>query len=193
MGKKICVYCSSSNILDKRYLEAANSFAEAASSHNWTVICGGSRKGLMGVIIDRMLELEGRVRGVMPAFMKEVEFEHESLEDIIFVESMAKRKELLREDTHAVVALPGGIGTIEEFIETYTLKRLGLYDGAVVILNLDGFFDPMLKMFEHLVNEKMLNRNWSESLIVVKSVEELSEVLERVKPHKLQPAHYAPC
>ena len=106
---------------------------------------------------------------------------------------MAKRKELLREDTLAVVALPGGIGTIEEFIETYTLKRLGLYDGAVVILNLDGFFDPMLKMFEHLVNEKMLNRNWSESLIVVKSVEELSEVLERVKPHKLQPAHYAPC
>ncbi len=193
MGKRICVYCSSSNILDKRYLEAADSFAEAASSHNWTVICGGSRKGLMGVIIDRMIELEGDIRGVMPAFMKEVEFEHENLKDITFVESMAKRKELLREDTHAVVALPGGIGTIEEFIETYTLKRLGLYDGAVVILNLDGFFDPMLKMFEHLVNEKMLNRNWSESLIVVKSVEELSEVLERVKPHKLQPAHYAPC
>lgn len=193
MGKKICVYCSSSNILDKRYLEAADSFAEAASSHNWTVICGGSRKGLMGVIIDRMLELEGDIWGVMPAFMKEVEFEHESLKNIIFVDTMAKRKELLREDTLAVVALPGGIGTIEEFIETYTLKRLGLYDGAVVILNLDGFFDPMLKMFEHLVNEKMLNRNWSESLIVVKSVEELSEVLERVKPHKLQPAHYAPC
>lgn len=193
MGKKICVYCSSSNILDKRYLEAANSFAEAASSHNWTVICGGSRKGLMGVIIDRMLELEGRVRGVMPAFMKEVEFEHESLEDIIFVESMAKRKELLREDTHAVVALPGGIGTIEEFIETYTLKRLGLYDGAVVILNLDGFFDPMLNMFDHLVNEKMLNRNWSESLIIANSVEELTEVLEKVTPQRLQPSHYAPC
>ena len=193
MGKKICVYCSSSNILDKRYLEAANSFAEAASSHNWTVICGGSRKGLMGVIIDRMLELQGRVRGVMPAFMKEVEFEHESLEDIIFVESMAKRKELLREDTHAVVALPGGIGTIEEFIETYTLKRLGLYDGAVVILNLDGFFDPMLNMFDHLVNEKMLNRNWSESLIIAKSVEELTEVLEKVTPQRLQPSHYAPC
>ena len=193
MGKKICVYCSSSNILDKRYLEAANSFAEAASSHNWTVICGGSRKGLMGVIIDRMLELEGRIRGVMPAFMKEVEFEHESLEDIIFVESMAKRKELLREDTHAVVALPGGIGTIEEFIETYTLKRLGLYDGAVVILNLDGFFDPMLNMFDHLVKEKMLNRNWSESLIIAKSVEELTEVLEKVTPQRLQPSHYAPC
>jgi uncharacterized protein (TIGR00730 family) len=147
----------------------------------------------MGVIIDRMLELEGRIRGVMPAFMKEVEFEHESLEDIIFVESMAKRKELLREDTHAVVALPGGIGTIEEFIETYTLKRLGLYDGAVVILNLDGFFDPMLNMFDHLVNEKMLNRNWSESLIIAKSVEELTEVLEKVTPQRLQPSHYAPC
>ena len=118
MGKKICVYCSSSNILDKRYLEAANSFAEAASSHNWTVICGGSRKGLMGVIIDRMLELGGDIEGVMPSFMKEIELEHRSLQNLTLVDSMSRRKELLRENTHAVVALPGGIGTIEEFIET---------------------------------------------------------------------------
>ena len=193
MGRRICVYCSSSNILDKRYLEAANSFAEAASSHNWTIICGGSRKGLMGVIIDRMLDLNGDVRGVMPAFMKEVEFEHERLEKITFVESMARRKELLREDTIAVVALPGGMGTIEEFIETYTLKRLGLYEGVVAILNLNGFFEPMLKLFDHLVDEKMLNRNWSESLIVVESVEELTQVLEEAVPHKLEPSHYAPC
>lgn len=192
MGKKICVYCSSSNILDKRYLEAANSFAEAASSHNWTVICGGSRKGLMGVIIDRMLELGGDIEGVMPSFMKEIELEHRSLQNLILVDSMARRKELLRENTHAVVALPGGIGTIEEFIETYTLKRLGIYEGCVAILNLDGFFDPMLKMFEHLVNEKMLNSNWSDSLIIAQSTEELVELLECAVPQRMHPAHYAP-
>lgn len=192
MGKKICVYCSSSNILDKRYLEAANSFAEAASSHNWTVICGGSRKGLMGVIIDRMLDLGGDIEGVMPSFMKEIELEHRSLQNLILVDSMARRKELLRENTHAVVALPGGIGTIEEFIETYTLKRLGIYEGCVAILNLDGFFDPMLKMFEHLVNEKMLNSNWSDSLIIAQSTEELVELLECAVPQRMHPAHYAP-
>jgi uncharacterized protein (TIGR00730 family) len=193
MGKRICVYCSSSNILDKKYLEAADSFAEAASSHNWAIVCGGSRKGLMGIIIDKMLESGGDVMGVMPAFMKEVEFEHERLENMLFVDSMARRKELLRENTDAVVALPGGIGTIEEFIETYTLKRLGLYDGAVIILNLNGFFDPLLKMFQHLVYEKMLNRNWSDSLIIVNSVDELTHAIQNSSPQRLEPVHYAPC
>ncbi|MEZ7874350.1 MAG: TIGR00730 family Rossman fold protein [Bacteroidales bacterium] len=192
MGKKICVYCSSSNILDKRYLEAANSFAEAASSHNWTVICGGSRKGLMGVIIDRMLELGGDIEGVMPSFMKEIELEHRSLQNLTLVDSMSRRKELLRENTHAVVALPGGIGTIEEFIETYTLKRLGIYEGCVAILNLDGFFNPMLKMFEHLVNEKMLNSNWCDSLMIAESTDELVEMLECAVPQRFHPEHYAP-
>lgn len=192
MGKKICVYCSSSNILDKRYLEAANSFAEAASSHNWTVICGGSRKGLMGVIIDRMLDLGGDIEGVMPSFMKEIELEHRSLQNLTLVDSMSRRKELLRENTHAVVALPGGIGTIEEFIETYTLKRLGIYEGCVAILNLDGFFNPMLKMFEHLVNEKMLNSNWCDSLMIAESTDELVEMLECAVPQRFHPEHYAP-
>ena len=124
--------------------------------------------------------------------MKEIELEHRSLQNLILVDSMARRKELLRENTHAVVALPGGIGTIEEFIETYTLKRLGIYEGCVAILNLDGFFDPMLKMFEHLVNEKMLNSNWSDSLIIAQSTEELVELLECAVPQRMHPAHYAP-
>lgn len=179
-------------MLDKKYLEAANTFAEAASGRNWTIVCGGSRRGLMGIIIDRMLDLGGDIEGVMPSFMKEIELEHRSLQNLILVDSMARRKELLRQNTHAVVALPGGIGTIEEFIETYTLKRLGIYEGCVAILNLDGFFDPMLKMFEHLVNEKMLNSNWSDSLIIAQSTEELVELLECAVPQRMHPAHYAP-
>ena len=192
MGKRVCVYCSSSDVLDKKYLEAANTFAEAASGRNWTIVCGGSCRGLMGIIIDRMLDLGGDIEGVMPSFMKEIELEHRSLQNLILVDSMARRKELLRENTHAVVALPGGIGTIEEFIETYTLKRLGIYEGCVAILNLDGFFNPMLKMFEHLVNEKMLNSNWCDSLMIAESTDELVEMLECAVPQRFHPEHYAP-
>ena len=179
-------------MLDKKYLEAANTFAEAASGRNWTIVCGGSRRGLMGVIIDRMLDLGGDIEGVMPSFMKEIELEHRSLQNLTLVDSMSRRKELLRENTHAVVALPGGIGTIEEFIETYTLKRLGIYEGCVAILNLDGFFNPMLKMFEHLVNEKMLNSNWCDSLMIAESTDELVEMLECAVPQRFHPEHYAP-
>lgn len=179
-------------MLDKKYLEAASTFADAASSHNWTIVCGGSRRGLMGVIIDRMLELGGDIHGVMPSFMKEIELEHSTLKNLTLVDSMAIRKELLRDKTDAVVALPGGIGTIEEFIEAYTLKRLGIYEGSVMILNLDGFFDPLLKFFEYLVREKMLNSNWKDSLIIACSVEELISKLENSIPEKLHPSHYAP-
>ena len=98
----------------------------------------------MGIIIDRMLDLGGDIEGVMPSFMKEIELEHRSLQNLILVDSMARRKELLRENTHAVVALPGGNGSIEEFIETYTLTGVGILVGCVGLLFIEGILDEML-------------------------------------------------
>jgi uncharacterized protein (TIGR00730 family) len=146
----------------------------------------------MGVLIDKMNELGGDVEGIMPSFMKDIELDHPSLRKLTLVDSMSRRKEMLRENTDAVVALPGGVGTIEELIETYTLKRLGLYPGTVILLNLDGFFNPLLQLFAHLVSEKMLNRNWSDALIVVEDVSGLVEAIEKCKPQILEPKHYAP-
>lgn len=192
MSKRICVYCSSSNILEQKYTEAAESFAKAASLREYTIVCGGSCRGLMGTLIDKMNELGGDVEGVMPAFMKDIELHHPALRKLTLVDSMSRRKEMLRENAHAVVALPGGIGTIEELIETYTLKRLGLYPGTIILLNLDGFFNPLLQLFAHLVSEKMLNRNWSDALIVVEDVSGLVNEIEKCKPQILEPKHYAP-
>jgi len=192
MSRRICVYCSSSDILEDRYKEVAYSFAEAASSHNCTLVCGGSRKGLMGVMIDAFMSNGGIVEGVMPDFMKELEFYHPDLNSITFVPTMSERKKLMRQGTDAVVALPGGLGTLEEFLETYTLKRLGLYSGDVILLNVYGFFEPLLELFEHFVDNKVLNTNWKSGLKIVNSVDELIETIDKCEPETLSPRHYAP-
>ena len=192
MGKRICVYCSSSNILEDKYKEVAYCFAEAASAHNYTIVCGGSCKGLMGIIIDAMLERGARVEGVMPEFMKELEFHHPNLENIEIVTSMSKRKELLRKDTDAVVAFPGGLGTLEEFIETFTLKRLGKYTGNVILFNQDGFYNPLISLFEHFEKERVLHSNWIDGLKIVENVDDLVNFIETSKPQMLEPENYAP-
>lgn len=192
MSKRICVYCSSSNILEDKYKEAAQCFARAASLHNYTIVCGGSCKGLMGIIIDTMIEAGANVEGVMPEFMKNLEFQHPALHNIEVVSKMSERKDLLRENTDAVVAFPGGLGTLEEFIETYTLKRLGIYPGDVIIFNQDGFYDPLLSLFEHFENKRVLNSNWKDGLKVVYSVDAIISSIESGKPRFLEPECYAP-
>ena len=192
MDKRICVYCSSSDILEDKFKEVACSFAEAASYHNYTVVCGGSRKGLMGVIIDTVINSGGVVEGVMPEFMKELEFFHPDLASIQFVHTMSERKERMRLDTDAVVALPGGLGTLEELIETYTLKRLGLYPGEVFVLNVFGFFDPLINLFEHFVDKRVLNSNWTNGIKFVDNIEKLISEIENCKQEYLSPIHYAP-
>jgi uncharacterized protein (TIGR00730 family) len=192
MGKRVCIYCSSSDILEDKYREVAQCFAKAASLLNYTIVCGGSCKGLMGVIIDTMIEAGARVEGVVPGFMKELEFHHPKLANIEIVSTMSQRKEMLREDTDAVVAFPGGLGTLEELIETFTLKRLGVYSGDVIIFNQEGFYNPLFSLFEHFEEKRVLNSNWKEGLIIVNTIEELVETIESGKRKLLEPKHYAP-
>ncbi len=192
MGKRICVYCSSSDILENKYKEVAECFARAASFLDYTIVCGGSCKGLMGVIIDTMISNGARVEGVIPGFMKDLEFHHPSLENIEIVPTMSERKDKLRNDTDAVIAFPGGVGTLEELMETFTLRRLGLYSGEVIIFNQDGFYDPLFLLFEHFEKERVLSSNWREGIIVVDNVEDLMYSLESAERKLLEPKHYAP-
>lgn len=133
------------------------------------------------MITDTILERGGIVEGVMPNFMKELELEHKTLTNIRYVSSMSERKDLLREDTDAIVVFPGGIGTLEEFLETFTLRRLGKYEGEVILLNIAGFFDPLIALFDHLVDKKVLAGNYRDGLIVVENVKELLKKLSRAK------------
>jgi len=192
MGKRICVYCSSSDILEDKYKEVAQCFAKAASLYSYTIVCGGSCKGLMGIIIDTMIETGAKVEGVIPGFMKELKFHHPTLNKMEVVSTMSERKDMLREDTDAVVAFPGGLGTLEELIETFTLKRLGIYSGDVIIFNQDGFYDPLISLFEHFEKKRVLNSNWRECLKIVDSLDDLISSIEKGKRNLLEPKHYAP-
>lgn len=201
MSKRICIYCSSSNTLEEKYVKAARDFAQAASLLNYTVVCGGSLRGLMGVIIDTMLssentilynDNESRIEGVIPEFMGEMEIHHPRLKKLQIVGSMSERKELLRKDTDAVIAFPGGLGTLEEFLETFTLKRLGQYDGSVILFNQDGFYNSLLALLDQFVENMVLNSNYRDSLVVVSSVDELIEAVKNGKRELFNAAHYLP-
>jgi len=192
MSKRICVYCSSSNILEEKFVKAAREFAQAASLLDYTIVCGGSVMGLMGVIIDTMLEKGSPVEGYIPGFMEDMEIHHKGIKQLGIVQTMSERKELLRQNSDVVIAFPGGLGTMEEFVETFTLKRLGQYDGTVILFNQDGFYDKLLGLFEHFVKNKFLNSNYKESLVVVNSVEELIEAVKNSKKERLQAKHYLP-
>jgi len=177
MGKRICIYCSSSNTLDSKYKEAAEDFAKAASLHNYTIVCGGSIRGLMGTVIDTMLRNGGSIEGVIPQFMQEIEIQHPNLKDLTIVDTMARRKELLRKDCDAVIALPGGIGTLDELFEVFTLKKLDMYPGKVMVLNIYGFFTPLISLLDHLVKENCLCSNYRKSLLIFNSIDELIEAI----------------
>ncbi|PKO98978.1 MAG: TIGR00730 family Rossman fold protein [Bacteroidetes bacterium HGW-Bacteroidetes-8] len=192
MSKRLCVYCSSSNILEDKYREAAKDFAEAASLLGYTIVCGGSIMGLMGVIIDVMVERGSTVEGYIPGFMEDMEIQHPSIKNLGVVDTMSKRKELLRENTDAVIAFPGGLGTIEEFLETFTLKRLGQYDGSVILFNQDGYYNKLIELLDHFAENKFLNSNYRDALIVVNSVEELLECVRSSKREIIEAKHYLP-
>ena len=179
-------------MIDSKYREAARGFARAASLNNYTIVCGGSLRGLMGVIIDTVIGNGSGVEGVIPGFMGEMEIHHPGIQQLEIVDTMSRRKELLRHNTDAVVAFPGGMGTLEEFLETYTLKRLGQYDGAVILFNLDGFYDKLLELFDYFSKNFFLGRNYLDSLIIVKTVQELIEAIETSKKETLKAEHYLP-
>lgn len=154
--KKVCVYCASSNQVAQHYFKAAEELATALVKANITIVYGGGGMGLMGKIADTAIQLGGSVTGIIPRFMKEVEWAHQSVTELVLVEDMHERKKKLIEGTDAVLALPGGSGTLEELFEVITLKRLGMYTKPIVILNINGFYDPLIALMERFISERFM-------------------------------------
>lgn len=171
MGKKIAVFCSASYDIDPKYNKVAREFVRAASLRGYDIISGGTVKGTMGVISDELKSCGGYHIGVLPRFFKE--YAYPEISELHWTDTMAERKMLLRQGTYAVVALPGGIGTLDEIVDTFTLLSLGQYEGKVCLLNVDGFYDPFVSLLKKYVDEKMMAAETFEKLVVASSVEEL--------------------
>jgi len=154
---KVTIYCASSAQIAPKYFEAAEALARLLVAQNIQVIFGGGSRGLMGKLADVVLTEGGHIQGVMPTFMNKVEWGHPGVKDFIYTETMSARKELLIIGTDAVITLPGGSGTLEELLEVITLKRLGLFTQPIIILNTDGYYEPLKQMLERCVEEKFMH------------------------------------
>ncbi len=169
----ICIYCSSSDKIAPAYFHATQVMCDLFLEQNMMVTFGGGSSGLMGAIADIYCEKQGRIRGIMPQFMKDIEWAHTGVTDFIFTEDMRERKEKLIEGVDAVVALAGGTGTLEELMETITLKRLGKFLKPIIILNTDGFYDDLRRFFGKMIDEKFLTASHGEMWTFVDKPEEI--------------------
>ena len=170
MTKKIAVFCSASGDINPEFNKVAREFVRAASLRGYGIVSGGTIKGTMGEISDEIRICGGYHLGVIPRFMEEYVYPH--LDEVIWTDTMAERKTLLRKDTVAVVALPGGVGTLDEFIETVALVHLKKYDGKLVLLNHEGFYEPLRDLLKHYLNTKMMSQSTFDKIVFASSAAE---------------------
>jgi uncharacterized protein (TIGR00730 family) len=156
MTKRICVFCGSSSGVRQSYAKAAVSLARHLVAKRIAIVYGGGKVGLMGMLADAALEAGGDVIGVIPRSLVEKEVSHPRLSDLRVVGSMHERKAQMAELSDAFIALPGGYGTFEEFCEVLTWTQLGLHRKPCGILNIDGYYDQLLSLFDHAVTEQFL-------------------------------------
>jgi uncharacterized protein (TIGR00730 family) len=155
--KQVTVYCASSSRVDHLYLDAARQLGTILAREQITIVYGGGGAGLMGAVADGALAANGKVVGVIPQFMVDLEWGHRGISKMIAVKTMHQRKQVLLQDSQAVIALPGGSGTLEELFEVISLKRLGLYLNPIIIVNTGGFYDALRQLMDRCIQEKFMD------------------------------------
>lgn len=175
----ICVFCGSSSGTNPVYANAAKELGQLIASRNHTLIYGGGNVGLMGIVADAVLEANGKVIGVIPKFLMDLEVGHTGLTSLEIVTSMHERKKRMADLSDAFVAIPGGWGTLEEIAEILTWKQLGLLTQPVAVLNTNRFFDPLLAQMKSMVVEGFLRE---ENFSSIKSSESPASLLSLLIP-----------
>lgn len=154
--KNVCVYSASSTKIAPTYFAAAEELGRLLASRGINLINGAGSIGLMGATSNAVLAAGGTVTGVIPQFMVEQNWHHKGLTKLVKTETMHERKQLMAEMSDGVIALPGGCGTLEELLEIITWKQLGLYLKPIVILNINGYFNPLLEMLQNAIEENFM-------------------------------------
>lgn len=189
--RAVCVYCASSRVSHPDYRAAAYRLGAVLAKERFSVVYGGGAVGSMGALADGALTAGGRVVGILPHFMNELEWGHKGLSELQLVEDIRARKHLMLAGSQAAVALPGGCGTLEELLETITLKRLGLYLSPIVIVNTRGFFDPLLAQLRQAVEERFMDARHLQMWEVVPSPEEVPAALRRAPEWTVEAREFA--
>ena len=182
----VCVFCASSANIDERYIDAARELGGMLAQNGWRCVNGGGAVGLMGAVTDGTLDTGGEVTGVIPKFMVDNGWCYDRLEDVIITADMHQRKQMMSEMADAVIALPGGVGTFEELLETLTWRQLGLVKVPVIILNTLGYYDNLLAMLNHAIAEGFMKASHASLWQVATTPAEAIALLENNQPMEFE-------
>ncbi len=188
---RIGVMCGSSQACNDKYLQMANRLGRVLAQAGLEVIYGGGAKGLMRQVADGALAENGKVHGYIPSFMTEVEWQHPSLTNLHITSDMAERKFKMMHESDATIFLPGGSGTMEEFFEWLSAKRLGKYIGPLVLVNFQGYYDPLIELLKRMEIEKFHNPIHSQMWSVCTDIDQIIHILETAPTWSEDSIHYA--
>jgi uncharacterized protein (TIGR00730 family) len=180
MIKNVCVYCSSSNRLERHYYEQARRLGRLLAEGGYRLVYGGGNVGLMGELAREVHVHHGFVYGVIPRALKNREgVAYDIADELIVTETLRERKGMMYERADAFIALPGGLGTLEELMEVITLKQLGYHQRPIVIVNHQGFYDPLLLLFEHFREQQFVRESYIGLFFVADTIEQAMDHLQQ--------------
>ncbi len=179
----ICVFCASSAHIDKSYVDAAHELGRLLAEGGWRCVNGGGASGLMGAVNDGVLDAGGEVTGVIPKFMMDNGWEHDRIEDFIITADMHQRKLTMSEISDAIIALPGGMGTLEELLEALTWRQLEIVEATpIIILNTNGYYDLLLQLLDRAIQEGFMKPSHNRLWRVVSTPREAIAMLDDIHP-----------
>ena len=180
--RKICIFCGSSMGFDPIYREKAKELGQAMVDRQCELLYGGGSVGLMKIIADVMLENKCKVTGTITNHLMDMEVGYNDIDELIVVESMAERKKILEDMADGFIAMPGGLGTMDEFFEAFVLSQLRVFDKPVALYNVNGFYDDIIRFIDHAAKEGFIRKEHAYNLIVSDDPKELLEKMEHFQP-----------
>ena len=180
--KKICIFCGSSMGFDPIYKEKAAELGQVLADNGCELLYGGGSVGLMKIVADVMMKRHRRVIGTITQHLLDMRVGHPKIDELIVVETMAERKKILEDMADGFIALPGGIGTMDEFFEAYVLSQLRVFDKPVALFNVNGYYDGIVSFINHVAEEGFMRKEHAENLIVSDDPKVLLEKMEQFQP-----------
>ena len=184
--RSLCVFCGSSMGQDPAYAAAADQLGRLLAAEGITLVYGGAQVGLMGVVAEAVMGAGGKVIGVLPDFLQRKELAHPRLTELLIVPSMHERKARMAELAEAFIALPGGMGTLEEFCEIVTWAQLGLHEKPCGLLNIQGYYDPLLRFVERMADEGFIREKHKGLVLSSDTPDRLLAAMRAFKPIRVQ-------
>ncbi len=183
--RALCVFCGSSPMADASYLEAARHMGSAIAASGRRLVYGGSNIGLMAALASAAIEAGGEVVGVIPRHLEEKRIAHPGVTAMHVVSSMHERKATMADLSDGFIALPGGLGTLDELFEIWSWAQLGLHAKPIGLLNVKGFFEPLLGFIDRVVEERFMRREHRDAIVIASEPERLLDRMDRCRPVEL--------